>query len=191
MAEAHTAIEPQRHQVSVPRSRITVLLSVSLLAICWNAGAAQDASNTRLTTCTLIGCGPDSFAIDLRTANGKSPTTLPDITLEVDGQVVRCSGLVPDLKELYGPRCGGQADVRLSIEPAVDCDAEGKCVLTGKNAVRILVIGTPKTVHVAMTGSSSEHATFEPKYEDYFPNGPNCPPPCRRARAVWTINNGW
>lgn len=169
----------------------TIALSVLLLVLCDETAAAQDASNTQLRTCTLLSCGPDSFAIFVRVADGNSPTTLPDVSVEMDEQVVRCVGLFPDPKEPFGTRCGEHSNVRMSIQPAFDCEPGGKCVPAGKDNVRILVMGTPKKVRVTMLGDSSDHATFEPKYEDHFPNGPNCPPPCRLARAVWIVSKVW
>ena len=153
--------------------------------------SAQDAASNQIRTCTLLGCGPDNFAVSVHIADGSAPTMLPDVVVDVDGKVATCAGLVPDPTELYGARCGQNSNVRMSIEPDFACAPSGECTATGKNALRILVIGTPKKVRVSMVATPAEHATFEPKYEDHFPNGVNCPPPCRVARAVWNVSRAW
>jgi hypothetical protein len=76
----------------------------------------------------------------------------------------------------------------MSIQHASnDCEPNGQCI----DAVRIVLQGTPKKVHVIIDGAPSEHATFEPHYEFLTPNGPDCPPRCAFAKAIWTLKKGW
>lgn len=173
------------------KSYLAITLLSHLVFLFLSTASAQEVRSNQLQTCTLLGCGPDNFAVSVRVADGSDPTTLPDLVVEVDGDVATCAGLTPDPTELYGTPCGENSNVRLSIAPGWDCATSGECTLTGKSALRIFVIGTPKKVRVRFVDMPSEHASFEPKYEDRFPNGAHCPPPCRNARAVWSVSRPW
>jgi hypothetical protein len=178
-----------RRKASVSRTA-AVLILATLSAWGAQTGSAQDVSNTELKACTLIGCGPDALAISLTAIDGANPSTLPDLSLDVDGVRVDCRS-VDISNEVNGSPCDDQR-VRLSIQPKMDCGSDGVCVpAVGKTAVHILVIGTPSRVQASLRGSPAQRVTFTPQYDDRYPNGRDCPPPCRAAHAIWVANHPW
>jgi hypothetical protein len=149
-----------------------------------SAAPAQDASNAVRTMCTLVSCAPDAFALSIDSPDGVNPTHLPDMSVDVDGKTIRCAHLVPT-PDLEGTPCS-DPQVRVSIQPALECDTDGHCAVDDrKRAVRVVVIGTPRRVDVALT-TSGEKASFAPSYELKYLNGRECPPPCKSAHARWT-----
>lgn len=50
---------------------------------------------------------------------------------------------------------------------------------------------TPEEVTLTVTGAEQAlSVTLEPTYEDFQPNGPDCPPVCRQARAEVDLTSG-
>jgi len=168
-----------------------LLVSATLIAWAHPTAARQDAStNPGMKSCTLLGCGPDSLVIYLSAVDERNPTSIPDMSLRVDGTPIECRAVRPP-NDLESPQCDDPR-VRLSIEPRIKCADNGLCVrAAGKTAVRIYVIGTPEKVEITLRGRSSERAAFTPRYELHIPNGPDCPPACRYATAQWTANHPW
>jgi hypothetical protein len=50
---------------------------------------------------------------------------------------------------------------------------------------------TPEEVTLTVTGDEQARSvTLDPTYEDFRPNGPDCPPICRQARAEVDLTSG-
>jgi hypothetical protein len=50
---------------------------------------------------------------------------------------------------------------------------------------------TPEEVTLTVTGGEQAlSVTLQPTYEDFQPNGPDCPPVCRQARAEVDLTSG-
>lgn len=119
--------------------------------------------------CTEAACGD---FLELRLHDDGRPLPAGEYAIEVvvDGELVRCEGVIP-----------AEGDI-LSCVPdgtvAVERGAEGEL-----EALRFDVSGTPRelAIEVRNAGGVIANESVEPRYERYRPNGAGCPPECRVA----------
>jgi len=132
---------------------------------------AVDASGKIGKICTKIGC-KDRYAITLATKDGGAPALGNyEIAILADGKKTSCRVEVEK---------GGKDSM---------CDSVGaRPVITNEDrkASEIAVVeldASPASVEVTVTraGKTLSKSTLTPSYKATQPNGPDCPPLCKRA----------
>ena len=172
---------------SAQRIASGVFLTLAFLAACPVSAQALDDPGQPLQTCTLMGCHSEYLLI-VKAHDGSDLTTWPSLTVMFDGRKVRCPKPIRrNDATLDAGICGDfdEVSVELWDDDVVPCHMLRTC----KHVIAIRVRGTPKRVRVDIEGKHREHAVFTPSYGTRTPNGPECPPTCMFARAVWTLKS--
>jgi hypothetical protein len=146
-------------------AKLSTVLLLGLMVLAISGGMA--------CVCTRIGCW-DSASITVRRPGGTLPPLA--VTLDVDGERIECpapaeGGLVTS------PSCGSRTEV--DIRRFAD---SGEQVIEIRNA-------TPKRVTVILRDGAAVLAerTFQPRYEEFSPNGRACGPTCGQWSETWTL----
>ena len=161
--------------------------------------AAVSGACERTTECTLIGC-QDQFSAAVSRADGSFPSGTHRIEILADGASVTCTFAYP---LMTGPS-GATVSPSCPTGLVVSVEQQQVCTQTNENGgvastcqpipgqffETIRLVGTPAQVHVwqYVDDVALLDAATAPAYQDYFPNGPACGPPCHQASAVWTLN---
>jgi len=132
----------------------------------------------------------DGWSLTPREADGSAP--VHTVELDVDGTRVVCPAVSLEARSVT---CSDSVALQLADE--VECeehvsssgDRSQVCTPTGLFEEMIFVNGTPAEVVVALSeeGTVTDEKTFEPRYEEAQPNGPDCGPICHQASDRWDL----
>jgi hypothetical protein len=148
--------------------------------------------------CTAVGCA-DGASVTVRSADGSWADGQYSLTITVDGRVHICDTALPqDLATQPGQVTTLTCTPALSavVLPEVTCtetrNGDGvsqSCVpIAGRRFFTIDVPATPSQLEVVMQRDGTEllRETRTLKYEEVYPNGPECGPACRQAAVTLT-----
>lgn len=168
-----------QHQMPVAHRLWKTLAIATVMAL--SCGCQRDDVD-----CTAVAC-PDGSTVDVRF--GESRTEFLAVAVTVDGTTIRCTA--PTLMHSGG--CSS-ADVEVTPETQYTCTSdatnEDSCEIDGPYAQTIFIKGHAKQFSIELTSlqGKSWNRTFQPNYEERFPNGPECGAACRNAELLWEVN---
>ena len=161
--------------------------------------AAASGGCERTKECTLIGCR-DQFVASVSRADGSFPSGAHRIEILADGASLTCSFTYPLATAPGGAAIPPSCPIGLTVNIAqqqvcMQTTENGGVAFTcqpipGQFLETIELAGTPAQVHVwqYVDDVALLDAATAPVYQDYFPNGPACGPPCHQASVDWTLN---
>ena len=149
--------------------------------------------------CTEIGCA-DIFTATVQRADGSIPDGAHRIEILADGTTLRCAFTLPLATLPSGgtaqPTC--DAGLTVTVVPAQVCiqtqgdsSTSATCnPIPGKFVEIVTLSGPPGQVHgwQYVDDVAILDVAVAPQYQESRPNGPGCPPVCRQASAVWTLD---
>lgn len=155
--------------------RGTVALALAIGCSEPTAGSAEGEA-TSSDACSMLGCD-DELQISLVALAGVFDGGEYSVATEVDGVTESCNFTL-----------SGESDACFGDPPcavANDCDAEfGFAVMPHFVLLHVPGAGEVVRLGVARDSSTLVDLTFAPEYDDYWPNGSDCPPMCKVASAA-------
>lgn len=151
--------------------------------------------------CTEIGCG-DAATVTLRTADGALPDGAYTFRFTEDGQTSVCELRVPDdlpssPGQVRTTPCTGQLELDLTPESTCTERRSGDSVsqsctpVPGKFSLGARLASMPSSLTVIVERDGVEIANEQRNlvYQDYYPNGPECGPPCKQTNVAVALGD--
>ncbi len=135
--------------------------------------------------CAAMDC-LDGSRVDVRLGDNDAEFLAVEVT--VNGKTIQCSA--PTLMTLG--TCNSP-DVEVTPETKYTCTSadtgEETCETSGAFAQGVIVHGHPAEFTIVLNSSNGVtwSRTFQPVYNEQFPNGPECGATCRLAEMRWEL----